>query len=71
MDIEAINRVYNPDTRCKATYLDDDGFPTQGLMIEPPQPSLMGGFFVFINNYATRITIDRVVNVEDTKRLWA
>ena len=71
MHLEDIDQAYNPNTRCMATYRDPQGYPNRGLLLDPPQKSVTGNWFVFVGSYANRIVIDDVIAVHDTKVLWA
>lgn len=71
MDCEHIDRIYNPQTRCVATYRDPDGYPKRGLMLEPTQKSVTGEYFVYVDSYHNRIPVGEIIHVEDTHHGWS
>jgi hypothetical protein len=62
--------AYSPDTVCMATYTNEHGHTASGLLVDGIQQSALGVWFVYINNFATRVQLRLVTSVVDTGQPW-
>lgn len=70
MTVDEFNQHYSPYHKCIGHYRDTNGDRLSGVLLDSAQKSAKGVHYVYIDNFANRVTLDQLERVQKTEKRW-